>query len=178
MDAIDKAYKSIGEFVVTFQWIENKYREIGWFILDPERKEWPPLALRKESTGKLIDRVTELFCSLVEKYDMPTSLDRKADFLALQQEFHALRKYRNTLLHSVFIELKAGGEVVGLLRSNPQIAIDEETGELIFVQENFTDEVVHTKLREISEAAFRLGNHYVQLIHWAPFKRFKLRGEN
>lgn len=42
MNEIDKAYRSISQFVVTFQWIENKYREIGWFIIDPERKNWPP----------------------------------------------------------------------------------------------------------------------------------------
>jgi len=42
MDDIDRAYRSIGEFVVAFQWIEDLYRQIGWFILDPERKNWPP----------------------------------------------------------------------------------------------------------------------------------------
>lgn len=36
---IDLAYMAIGKLVVVFQWVENKYREIGWLILDPERKE-------------------------------------------------------------------------------------------------------------------------------------------
>jgi hypothetical protein len=39
MDEIDRAYKGIVEFVVAFQWAENKYREVGWFILDPRAQE-------------------------------------------------------------------------------------------------------------------------------------------
>lgn len=42
--SVETAYKAIGEFVVVFQWAESKYREIGWFILDPEQIEWPPHA--------------------------------------------------------------------------------------------------------------------------------------
>lgn len=175
MDDIDRAYKSIGEFVVTFQWIENTYREIGWFILDPERKNWPPEAFRKEGNRDLIDGVTKLFCELADKYDMPTSADRKAEFLALTDEFHKLRQYRNSLLHSVFVELKAGREVVGILRSNQKPIVDTETGEIVFDQEIFTEESVHTKLKEIAGAAFHLGVLYKQLIHWSPFDRFPRR---
>jgi hypothetical protein len=176
MDEIDRAYKSIGEFVVTFQWIENTYREIGWFILDPGRKQWPPpMALRKETNRDLIDAVTRLFCELVDKYDLPTSLDRKADMLVLQKQFHELRRYRNSLMHSAFAEVKAGGEVIGLLRSKPKPIVDSDTGEIFFDNEPFTEERVHVKLREIAEAAFRLGQHYTQLIHWAPFERFRER---
>ena len=36
------AYQGIGEFVVAFQWVEDLYRQIGWLILDPERRAWPP----------------------------------------------------------------------------------------------------------------------------------------
>lgn len=46
-------YKRIGEFVVCFQFIENKLREIGQYILDPARKVWPPQALRRESSKNL-----------------------------------------------------------------------------------------------------------------------------
>jgi hypothetical protein len=39
---IDTIYRKLGEFVVSFQWLENRFREIGWLILDPHRKHWPP----------------------------------------------------------------------------------------------------------------------------------------
>jgi hypothetical protein len=64
MTGVDLAYKSLGEFVVVFQWMESKYREIGWFILDPERKDWPPMALRKETNSQLIDKSDVPFLQL------------------------------------------------------------------------------------------------------------------
>ena len=38
----------IGEFVVSFQSLENRIREIGWFILDPGRKESPEAPTRRD----------------------------------------------------------------------------------------------------------------------------------
>jgi len=175
VNKIDRAYKSIGEFVITFQWVENKYREIGWFILDPERRNWPPMELRKENNHDLIEKVTVLFLGLTEKYTFPNGPERAADFDELRHEFHEFRRFRNRLLHSSFIELKAGGELFGFLRSNPKIRVDGETGELIYDQERFDEEFVHTKLKEVSDACFRLSNHYVQLIHWCPFDRFPMQ---
>ena len=172
---IDRAYRSIGEFVVTFQWIESKYREIGWFILDPDCKNWPPPQLRAETNEQLINKVTTLFVDLTRTYQFPNGKEQSADFEALRTEFHALRKFRNRLLHSTYIELKAGGELRALLRSDSKLQIDTETGEVIFDPEPFTEAVVHEKLKEVADAAFRLGIHHVQLIHWHPFDRFARR---
>jgi hypothetical protein len=175
MSKIDRAYQGIGEFVVTFQWIENTYREIGWFILDPDRKIWPPRAFRTESNRELLDKVTDLFCELVDRYELPDSTERKPELRALTAEFHKLREYRNGLLHSVFLELKAGGEVVGILRANPRPIVDTETGEVSFSQDMFSEESVHNTLRELAEAAFRLRMLHLQLVHWSPFDRFARR---
>jgi hypothetical protein len=62
----DKIYQRIGEFVVTFQWLENKLREIGWLILDPARAEWPPKALREESNFALVNNVETLYIGLID----------------------------------------------------------------------------------------------------------------
>jgi hypothetical protein len=71
--------------------------------------------------------------------------------------------------------LKAGGELLGLLRSNPKVYVDTETGEVMFDQEPFTEAVVHEEIKKVADAAFRLGGHYVQIIHWHPFERFPRR---
>lgn len=172
MDDIDQAYQSIGEFVVAFQWAENKYREIGWFILDPERKHWPPMQLRTETNNDLVNKVTDLFLTLVQEHTFPNGAEQAASFDALRSEFHELRKFRNRLLHSTYVEMKSGGQVQEYIRSNPKIGVDPDTGELIYDQEPFSEEVVRTKLRESADAMFRLGQHYVQLVHWHPFERF------
>jgi hypothetical protein len=172
-DRVELTHQALGEFVIVYQWVENLYRQIGWFILDPERSNWPPTQLRKESSNDLINKVTELFTNLVSRYSFPNGSEKSREMLELREQFHALRKYRNRVLHSTFIELKAGGEVHGYIRSNPDVGVDPETGELIFDQEDFSAENIYAKLREYGEHMFRLNMIHIQLIHWHPFGRYQ-----
>jgi hypothetical protein len=80
----------------------------------------------------------------------------------LKREFHALRRFRNALLHSAFIEMKESDDVVVLLRSNPELHVDSETGELVADQEMFAGECTSRKFDEIGPAMFRLGQHYLR----------------
>ncbi|HMO66710.1 MAG TPA: hypothetical protein PKE47_16070 [Verrucomicrobiota bacterium] len=171
--SIDATHKALGEFVIVFQWVENLYRQIGWFILDPECEQWPPSQLRTETNHVLINKVTDLFIELTNKYAFSSGQEKAKDMEELRDHFHALRKYRNRLLHSTYVELKGSGEVHGYIRSNP--GVDPDTGELIFDQEDFSAEVIHAKLREYGEFMMRLNFIHVQLIHWSPFARHGLR---
>jgi hypothetical protein len=168
---IDATYKALGEFVIIFQWVENLYRQIGWFILDPERKQWPPRLLRTETNHALINKVTDLFVELTKSYAFENGAEKAKDMQELRAHFHGLRQYRNRLLHSTYIELKAGGEVHGYIRSNPEIGVDAETGELILDQEDFSAETIYAKIREYGEYMIRLNFIHAQLIHWSPFER-------
>jgi hypothetical protein len=76
----DKIYQRIGEFVVCFQWLEHKFREIGWLILDPWPKEWPPKQLRKEGSEELIGKVESLFVDVIRRLDVPGQDERIQDF--------------------------------------------------------------------------------------------------
>jgi len=165
----DKLYQRIGEFVVCFQWIENKFREIGWLILDPMRKQWPPMSFRDLSNKDLLDQVESLFVRLVGGLDVEDREERIQDFKAIVAGCHELRQYRNNLLHSAFIELKGGGEVLGILRSNPKVKTDPATGDVLFDQEALTEDAISKQLRKLGELAFPLGQHYLELIHWSPF---------
>lgn len=95
--------------------------------------------------------------------------------LDLQSTFHQIRRFRNVLVHSAYQEMKAGGEVIEMLRANPNPVVDSETGEISFEVEAFTEENISARLKQLAEPSFRLGQHYVQLIHWAPFQRFLRR---
>ncbi|MHB8816006.1 MAG: hypothetical protein ACYDAE_22470 [Steroidobacteraceae bacterium] len=162
-DAVDGAvaltYQSIGEFVVAFQWIEDMYRQIGWFILDPERKSWPPMQLRTESNEKLIDKVTAMFMDLTRRREFPGGAERATSFAEFGSLFHDLRKYRNRLLHSTFVEMKVGDQTAGYLRSNPKIGVDPDSGELIYDQESVSAERIRSKIAEYAPYVVRLGQH-------------------
>ena len=166
----DLLYQRIGEFAVSFQWIEHLVRQIGWLISDPHRKKWPPLILRVESNTQLLTKVEHLYCRLIERMNLKDSETRKINFKNIIQSCHELRKYRNTLFHSAFIELKAGGEVKSLLRSNPKIKADKKTGEYIFDQEILTDDGIKRIMEKAAIIALNLNFVHIQLIHWAPFK--------
>jgi hypothetical protein len=163
-------YQRIGEFAVTFQWLEHKLREIGWFILDPGRKDWPPKELRRLTNEKLIDNVHELFIQALPRCELDAALetDFKVSFASCVRELHQLRRDRNRILHSAFIELKAGGEVRGLMRTNPRLDVDEETDEVLYDQELLTPESFAEEMRKMAEAAVFLGRAYLQLIHRYP----------
>ncbi|OIR09830.1 hypothetical protein GALL_82360 [mine drainage metagenome] len=168
-DKIVATHQALGEFVVIFQWVENLYRQIGWFILDPERKDWPPIKLRRETNCQLIDKVTDMFVSLTQTYALDNGDEKAKDILELKGHFHELRRYRNRVLHSTYVELNGGGEVHGYIRSNPDVGVDPETGDLIFDQEDFTAEAIYSKIREYGDYMLRLNLLHVQLVHWAPF---------
>lgn len=163
-------YQRIGEFTVSFQWLENKLREIGWYVIDPNRREWPPKDLRTLTNEKLIDRVHELFLQALPKCKLNQELEAnlRISFGLCVTELHRLRRDRNRILHSAFIELKAEGEVVGLMRSNPKLSLDEETGESLYDQELLTPESFAKEMRKMADAAVFLDRVYLQLTHRYP----------
>ena len=169
----DKLMKRIGEFVVTFQWIENKFRDIGWLIEDPERLNWPPATLRNLTNHDLLNTVATKYCDLMDTLNIDDAEDRKTAFNELVANCHDIRKYRNNLLHSAFTELKAGGDVMGIMRSNPKIKRDPSTGDPIFDHEHLTDDSVAAKIKEMGEPAVTLNMTHMQLIHWAPFTQLQ-----
>ena len=170
LDSEGKIYQRIGEFAVSFQWLENKLRKIGWFILDPDRSEWPPKGLRSLTNEKLINRVHELFIEALPKCKLPEEVEQefKNSMDSYAEILHQLRRDRNRILHSAYIELKAGGEAQGLVRSDPRLGVDEETGEALFDQEYLTPNSFDSEMKKIAETALFLNRIYTQLIHRYP----------
>lgn len=165
----DKLMQRIGEFVVCFQWIEDKFRSIGWLIEDPNRTVWPPRTLRSLNNRDLLNAVEVKYCSLMDTLNIDDADDRKTAFSELVGVCHEIRKFRNSFLHSAFIEVKAGREIMGILRSNPKLTFDPSTGTPEFDQEALTEESIMSQMEEIAQVSMTLCHTYTQLLHWAPF---------
>lgn len=163
-------YQRIGEFAVSFQWIENKLREIGWFVIDPHRKKWPPPDLRNLTNERLVDKVHDLFLEALPKCRLGLELetDFRESFARAVIQLHRLRRDRNRILHSAFIEMKAGGDVHGLLRSGTRYQVDDETGDAHFDQEILTEDSFSNEMKAVAELAMFLNRAYMQLIHRYP----------
>jgi hypothetical protein len=164
----DKIYQRIGEFVVCFQFVENLLREIGWFILDPAREQWPPESLRDETSYQLAEKVKSLFQGCIGACELPHENEFRESFDKQIEIFHEIRKQRNKFLHSAYIELKAGGEVQALLRSDPILEKDSESGEPTMNQETLSANSFEAEMKKIGELLFNLGMLYKQLIHRLP----------
>jgi hypothetical protein len=165
----EKIYQRIGEFVVSFQWLENRLREIGWLILDPHRSEWPPKSLRDESNYELVNKIESLYLNLMCSLDIEDCNERKDAFRSIMVGCHAMRKYRNTLLHSAYVELKALDDVVGLLRSDAKLMASPHAGKQQYNQEILSEKAILSEMKKLANLAVSLNIHYTQLIHWAPF---------
>jgi hypothetical protein len=166
----DRIYQRIGEFVVCFQWIENRLREIGWFIMDPQRNDLPPLQLRDASTAALITEVERLFFDALPKCRLDPELeaDLRICFAEDTKRLDKLRKARNKILHSAYVELKAGGEVTAIMRSNPRLNFDGENGEPLLDQEILSETSFEGNLKEMADLAVSLNRYHTQLIHRFP----------
>lgn len=80
-------------------------------------------------------KVADLYEEKLHLCRLSDEEQRRADFKDLTGRFHKVRRFRNQILHSAFIELKAGGEIMALMRSNPRLIIDPETGDQTMDQE-------------------------------------------
>ncbi|MGC3966074.1 MAG: hypothetical protein QM775_01490 [Pirellulales bacterium] len=163
-------YQRIGTFVVAFQSLESQIREIGWFILDPGRRIWPPTELRGETTAVLFSKVERLFLDALPRCNLRPELEQefRESFAAHAIRFRDIRRARNKILHSAFVALTAGDEVHGLMRSDPRLEVDSESGELLFDQEMLSDGSFEFELREMAELGIFFGRCHLQLIHRFP----------
>ena len=163
-------YQRIGEFVVSFQWIENRIREIGWFAQDPHRSNWPPPGLRSENSQDLFGKVEALLLGALASCDLDGKLeaDFRSEIGRAAGLYHNLRRARNKIIHSAFVELKAGGEVAGIVRSNPKLERDPESGEFLFDQEMLSGSSFDEEIRQMGELTIILNRCYMQLIHRFP----------
>lgn len=166
----DIIYKYIGEFVMSFQWLEHRLREIGWLIIDPTRSEWLPRGLREETNYELVNKVTKLYMDLIDTLKVENAEELKSDFRSISEDCHRIRQKRNRLLHSAFIELSTNNISYGIVRNDPRLETDPVTGEILFDIELLTEASFEASLKEIGELAVRTNRHYIQLIHWAPFE--------
>jgi hypothetical protein len=164
---VNTIYRELGKFVVCFQEIENQLVQIGCFILDPicitdAREKLAGLWFKK-----LTDDVEKLFLDHIDRLELEDAVERKKNFQELVERCRKLAHYRNKLVHSTYIHLEAGRELVGIMRSKIEKqtdAIGKST--LAFDQEPMNEASFEDSLKEIAEEAFLLSQSYIQLIHW------------
>ena len=170
---IEEVHQAIGEFVVFFQSVEDMYREIGWFLVDPSKTVWPPRTFRKESNCELVNKVTEMVIELTRQYKFPDGLQTAKKTEDLRNTFHDLRKIRNRVVHSAYHEVLIEDQILEIRRSNPKITVDPDTGDIEFDREAFDPDSIRREIGRHAFAFITLHNLRTQLKNWYPFTRFE-----
>lgn len=164
----DKIYQHIGEFVVSFQWLEDLFRQIGLLILESIGGPYKSDELRSASTAELVAKVEILFMEALPRCDLGDELEahHRQAFIDAVATFGDVRRARNNILHSAFIEMKAGGDVVALMRANPRDEIHLSKGRPSL--EILSDASFAEEMKKMGEVAWSLGWSKMQLIHRLP----------
>lgn len=112
-------------------------------------------------------RWERLFLDALPKCRLDPELEAefRTRFPEYAARFHNLRKARNKILHSAYVEFKAGGELHALMRSDPKLSIDDETGEPLFDQEMLSEKSFEFEFEEMIDLAMFFNRCYMQLIH-------------
>jgi hypothetical protein len=171
----DAIYRQLGRFVVMFQVLENQLVQLAGFALDPARAGFqarlePTRAGRRRLVdelwfGDLVDETGKAVGAFLDQYrgEQPEFRERLEDLL---DRCRKIAIYRNTLVHSAYVFLEGGGELMGIMRSNLIAGAGED--EVDLDQERLTDGSFKAEMAEIAEVAFEIGQCRLQLIHWYP----------
>jgi hypothetical protein len=66
--------------------------------------------------------------------------------------------------------MKGGGEVFAMLRSNPKLMADPDSGEALTDEEILSEHSFEREMKEMDALAFDVGQHYLQLIARLPLE--------
>jgi hypothetical protein len=171
----DTIYRQLGRFVVTFQVLENQLVQLASYALDPahggHQARLPP-----DRTGRrrlvahlwfheLLDKTFTSVGDFLDRYRGAEPEFREL-LNGLLDRCRELAHYRNRVVHSAYLFLEGGGELVAIARSDLTAGAGDEEVELD--QELLTEDSFQEVMGEIAEVAFAIGQCRLQLIHWYP----------
>lgn len=159
----DAIYRQIGIYVVCFQHLENQLFQICWFLTEPPYSDTGRRSLAEKSYGWLVGETGR------RVYDFLCGQNREDSEFA--QRFHShlrqcrqIGKERNSIVHSAYIHLEAGGELHGIVRSD--MRKDRQGPDVDFEREYLTEQAFADELQRIAETAVAVSIDLRQLIHW------------
>jgi hypothetical protein len=160
---LDGLYRDIGEFVVLFQIVENALWQLGVLALGHERYEQSRRQLSGLTVHDLSLKVRQAVFDRLDSGGRPAP-EYRARLDAVLDRISVARRYRNRLVHSTYIFLETGDELVGIVRSN--IRRGPEPDGLEFDQEAITDTTFDAMRAELAFIAFELTRCRTQLVPW------------
>lgn len=162
----DAIYRQVGRFVVMFQALENELVQLASYALDPEHSGRGRREAAGLPFGQLVSRTLEAVSAFLAEHRPADETDVGGRLDRLLDDCRQLARYRNRIVHSAYLFLEAGDELVAVVRSDMTPGHQED--EVEFDQEPVDGGSFEEAMTKIAETAFGIGQCRLQLIHWSP----------
>lgn len=160
----DAIYRQVGRSVVMFQALENEVLQLASYALDPEHTGRG----RREAAGlwfgQLVSRTSEAVAAFLAEHRPADETDVRGRLDRLLADCGELARYRNRIVHSAYLFLEAGDDLVAVVRSDMTRGAGED--EVDFDQEALGEASFEEAMAKIAETAFGIGQCRLQLMHW------------
>lgn len=160
----ENVYRQVGRLVVIFQALENQLFQLASFALDPEHVGHGRRSVADLWFRQLVDKTESSVGDFLDQRGRAEP-DFRARLEALLVRCRELARYRNKVVHSAYVFLEAGGDLLGVVRSD--MTRGAEPNEVELDQELLSERSFEEAMSEIAEVAFGIGQCHVQLIHWS-----------
>jgi hypothetical protein len=165
----DAIYRQIGLLVVAFQSLESELMQICWLLTDPAYAPDGRRALAKLSFSHLVTETQNRVESFVAEQGLDDSEFRR-DFLrrfrGLLAHSRSIARHRNKIVHSAYVHLEGGSELLAIVRSDMTSAVDRN--DVDFDRELLTAISFDAALQDLAWTGFQLGQSKMQLTTWVP----------
>jgi len=123
-----KMYTDIGKSIVVFQYLESLIKQIAHFAIDRNYQESTRISLDSHSFAKLRDVSEVIICEVLRKQGVEDAEIRIQQYHKLMAEARAIASLRNRLVHSAYLFLEGGGELMKILQVHSSIKISGKEG--------------------------------------------------
>lgn len=160
-DEEDEIFQEIGRFVVCFQILENQLFQTCWLLGGHEGadRRW----LAGLGYSRLVSVTGERVHELLRHKEKAGSSFAES-YCDLLCRCRKLAERRNGIVHSAYVYMEAGGEVMGVIRSDMTKGRSGDDAE--FDYEAVTVSFLQKSIRELADTGVGLSLARAQLIHW------------
>jgi hypothetical protein len=161
----DAIYRQIGIYVVSFQYLEDLLFQICWFFSESPYSDIGRLRLVNKRFPALVGEAQRRVGDFLAA-DGRSDSDFVRNFCAHMGECRKIERERNRVVHSAYIHLEGGGELLGIVRSDSGKARDRASVE--FDRTYLTEKSLEVELKRLAEVISSVSVDLRQLTIWGP----------
>jgi hypothetical protein len=160
-------FEAVGEYVLCFAWLENVIWQTATFAKYPEQDHSGRWALLDFSFAELVRTAEQAIPLFVDAWaPRQIARDFKRRVSDALDKCGDVRRQRNRFLHSAYVHLEAGGELMAIMRSYITWRGVETLDAPVFDQEIATPDAFRSAMKEVAEVGVEISACRLQLIHW------------